>query len=802
VLISFLPFALNLLGADFGSHVHRDVDAHTLEYLYLARQAGDAPQGLANAMRHLLTGSHTHTLLEWSAFMTALFTVVMTFVHSHIRRDDIATPIIGLAFFFAGCLDAFHALAANRLIDTAVENRHLIPFTWTVGRAFNILALIVGVWLIMWWQFSPGAGRRKNLRLVIVTGAMFGGAAYATIHFICMSPSLPRTVFPDSPVTRPWEMAPLILYALAGATVFRQFHHRFPNYTSHALLLSVVPMIAAQLHMSFGSVTLYDNDFNIALFLKVIAYAVLFMGMSLTYIRAYREQKSAVHSLEIEIAGRQEAAKSLRLFRSLIDQSSDAIFVVNPATGCFMDLNDRACASLGYTREELMGRNVSDIRSEAMDADMWRQFEKEVKRSGHKIIDSFHRRKDGGVFPVEVSYRYIELEEQRFFVAAARDVTERKASENALRQSEEKYRNIFENVRDVFFQIRLDGRIVEVSPSIERYSGYTREELLGQPVARFYPCQEERQRFMAVLLEKGEAHDFEISLQGKDSRVAHTSVNAHLRVNAEGAPDIIEGSLRDISERKAAAEALISAKNAAEQANRLKSEFLNTMSHELRTPLTTILGNVPLLTNPDDLPMDEKGRLDLVEITEIAMDIESSGRHLLTLINDLLDISKIEAGKLELQPQIVSVPSLMTEVAKLVRTQAEQKGIALTVETPDFMVDADLVRLKQILINLLSNAVKFTDEGRVAMKAWMNHDTACFQVTDTGCGISEADLPVIFDVFRQVDGSSTRKASGTGLGLAITRKLVELHGGAIEAQSAIGEGSVFTFSLPLAHSAG
>lgn len=268
--------------------------------------------------------------------------------------------------------------------------------------------------------------------------------------------------------------------------------------------------------------------------------------------------------------------------------------------------------------------------------------------------------------------------------------------------------------------------------------------------------------------------------------------------NAQGTPFLdeekslihaIAEQLQHITERKQYEEAIIQARINAEDANRAKSEFLRTMSHELRTPLTVILGNINILTDTEDLPDEE-------EIVDIAKDIEDSGKHLLTLINDLLDLSKIEAGKMELNIADLKTSSLMSEIQSHVKVLSEQKGLNLEMEIEDFNVKADPIRLKQVLLNLISNSIKFTKQGFVKISVSRSAEFAVFQVEDSGCGINDKALPYIFDPFRQADSSTTRAVGGTGLGLAITKKLVTMHGGAIEVTSQVDTGSTFSFTIP------
>ncbi len=233
------------------------------------------------------------------------------------------------------------------------------------------------------------------------------------------------------------------------------------------------------------------------------------------------------------------------------------------------------------------------------------------------------------------------------------------------------------------------------------------------------------------------------------------------------------------------------ARDKAQESNRLKSQFLNTISHELRTPLTVILGNIHLLTDIDDVPDPE-------EAVEIAKDVEKSGEHLLSLVNDLLDLSKIEAGKLILKPGIVTSKELVADIESTVRGMSlfRAKDLDFHVVAADIRMITDALRLRQILLNLLSNAVKFTDSGRICLTIREHQDQVMLSVTDTGCGIAVEDLDHIFQPFRQIDEVSTRRITGSGLGLAITRKLSELLGGEITVKSRVDHGSTFDVTLP------
>jgi signal transduction histidine kinase len=234
------------------------------------------------------------------------------------------------------------------------------------------------------------------------------------------------------------------------------------------------------------------------------------------------------------------------------------------------------------------------------------------------------------------------------------------------------------------------------------------------------------------------------------------------------------------------------ARGQAEAANQAKSEFLANMSHELRTPLNAIIGFSEVLSERMFGEINDKQ-------AEYLSDILESGRHLLSLINDILDLSKIEAGRMELEPSDFDLPRAIENTLTLVRERVQRRGIALghTVDKRLGMIHGDERKVRQILLNLLSNALKFTPEGgRIDVQAALRDGVAEVSITDTGVGISPEDQEAIFEEFRQV-GTAAKRVEGTGLGLAISRKFVELHGGTIRVTSQLGKGSTFTFTLPL-----
>ncbi|MEO1619657.1 MAG: MASE3 domain-containing protein [Cyanobacteria bacterium J06632_3] len=275
--ICVLPFCLNLLGIDFSSQ--------SLAFSTETAAAVSSNSQLLEFMHQALKGSYTHTILEWSAFCTAAFTVILAFAR-FANKPDVAVPILGVALLCSGIMDAFHTLAADRLINAVADNGDLIPFTWALCRLFNALICITGTGLLLAGNFKRSW--RFNTIFVSVTSAVFVFLAYTIIQICANSQHLPKTTFPNALITRPWDIGPLILFLGAGIWLYPAFYRKYPSLFSSALVVSTIPNVATQAHMAFGSTALFDNHFNVAHFLKIIAYLVPLLGLVLDYVYTHR----------------------------------------------------------------------------------------------------------------------------------------------------------------------------------------------------------------------------------------------------------------------------------------------------------------------------------------------------------------------------------------------------------------------------------------------------------------------------------------------------------------------------------
>ena len=464
--------------------------------------------------------------------------------------------------------------------------------------------------------------------------------------------------------------------------------------------------------------------------------------------------------------------------------------------GRFLKANDSLLQIIGYEREEVLTLDFQRIThpDDLADDLAWvgRMIAGEVETYR---MDKRYIRKDGGVVwcSLSVSLAYTKAGEPSYFVSQVEDLTARLTAEEAMKASEARYRMLAENSTDLIIRSGLDGVVEYCSPAI-RALGWEPEEIVGQPRSRsIHPEDYALAKDILDKVADGEAGErgYDIRLLTKTGEPVWYEAAPSLVRGPNGEPVGFVNSLRNVTTRRAIEEQLRIAKAEAESATAVKSEFLANMSHEIRTPLTAIVGFTGLLKGRPELSETARGHIDRVE---------AAGKALLSIVNDVLDFSKLEAGRVEITPRVASPFDEVQSAVMMFAPMADAKGLTL-----DFASEGpipahacfDPDRLRQILLNLVGNAMKFTAQGgvRIGMRFDIEAQQLHVTVKDTGPGMSPEQQAKLFQRFSQVDASSTRRHNGTGLGLAICKGLSEAMGGEISVSSQVGEGSTFAFHI-------
>lgn len=364
-------------------------------------------------------------------------------------------------------------------------------------------------------------------------------------------------------------------------------------------------------------------------------------------------------------------------------------------------------------------------------------------------------------------------------------------------ETEFPYRGIFEHALWGIFQTTADGRYLRANPALARIYGYESAAALLRTLTnisgQLYVNPDRRDEFVRLMRENGSLSGFESMVYRRDGSVIWISESCREVRNDDGELLYYEGTVEDITARKHSEADLLAAREQAEQSSQAKSIFLANMSHELRTPLNAVLGFSEILAQ------ELFGPLGDARYKEFAQDIYRSGKHLLDIIGDILDLTKVEAGQLNLEDEDVDVTDLMRNCERLIVEQARTGGVHLVVRPPPapVAVRGDPTRLRQILLNLLSNAVKFTPNGKSVILSARRHPTGLlFEVADEGIGMTADEVLRAMQPFQQIDNSFSRRYEGTGLGLPLTKSLAELHGGDLEIESVPRAGTTAIVRLP------
>src|ERR1700730_12880167 len=525
------------------------------------------------------------------------------------------------------------------------------------------------------------------------------------------------------------------------------------------------------------------------------------------------------------INGNDETGARIGALQNAIFNSANFSSIATDAKGVIQIFNVGAERMLGYAAAEVMNKitpaDISDpreviARAKALSVDLATTiapgFEALVFKASRGIEDIYeltYIRKDGSRFPAVVSVTALRDAEGAIigYVLLDTDNTPRKQIEaeqaqlgQRLRDHQFYSRSLFESNIDALMTTDASGIISDVNKQMEALTGGTRDELIGAPFKTFFTDPDRAEAGIRLALSKRKVTDYELTARDRDGNETVVSYNATTFYDRDRRLQGVFAAVREITERKQYERSLREATQRAEQANRAKSEFLANMSHEIRTPLNAVIGLGYLLEHTK-LSEDQ---------SQLLTKIQFGGRALLGVINNVLDLSKIEAGEMSLEDEPFDLQQLVRDLSQMLTPQAVAKGIELIVQSAPAlprMVNGDASRLRQILTNLLGNSIKFTAAGHVELKVFCTEKSSdrirlSCTVQDTGIGIEPAALERLFTPFTQADASTTRRFGGTALGLSIARRFVELMGGEIGVISTVAVGSTFWIEIPLriAHS--
>ncbi|MDO8725788.1 MAG: PAS domain S-box protein [Candidatus Methanoperedens sp.] len=677
---------------------------------------------------------------------------------------------LGAVFLVIGLLDMFHLLSLPFLPDFITAN------SFQKAAIFNSESFLILATLLLVSSYVY----RNNL-----PKWMGGTFLFLSAMILLVFAVFPALYSPDFfPVLQQDDVFPTaLLFRILLTTLLIMFTiYRYARLIQETGEKHLEFLIYGLIFMISSDLVYYNHELPGHL-LKLSAFLCIHLALYKSSVELPYEKLAEVED-KLRIAAEEK-------YKNLFDNASDAIITVD-LENRIASWNRAAQNTFGWKEQEVIGEKLSKILVPQFGH---AKMEKIIKTviSGTPIsgVDVVCPNKNGTTVNVSLSVSPLRDANQNLIGLSGilRDITERKRTEENLKLFSE----AVEAAKDGILIAGLDGKIIYSNKTVENLYGYSLDELKGKRVNDLDAEPAYSGSVILPSLQKTGQWTGEIDVRHKNGKIFSVLLATSIIKNENNEPLAIIGVIHDLTEHKKSEQVNIENQRLV-YASQAKSDFLANMSHELRTPLNSILGFSELLMGKLPGELNEK-QVHYLE------NVITSGKFLLNLINDILDLSKVEAGKMELVIEKLSVSQVLNETINLIKEKAMHHNIILKNDFDpdlDFIV-ADKKRFKQILFNLLSNSIKFSKKegGTITIRSEKNCDMAKFSVSDTGIGIKKEQMGGLFHTFEQLDSGITKNYGGTGLGLAISKKLVELHGGKIYAQSEYGEGSTFTFTLPL-----
>lgn len=786
-----LPLILNAFGVDFSS---------------LNGQVLLNAQHQYQTVSPDLLGAVHHTFLEWATIILSFISASILFRHFTLFHDKRIALVVFIIVIVA-LLDTIHILSADRIIFADAEQSDVISFTWVTSRIVHGTGMLFIAYASLWFLH-----KKQLISVVLHRRILTLSIAFFLIFFlVAVNVSLAGGTLTSGNyygIPRPLDLIPLVLFAFAFLVLYVGYRVE-RSFLIFCLLVSIVPSIAAQLHMAFGAVVLFDNHFNIAHFFKLLSHIILLYGAIVSFTKfvmeyALRRYKRQVTEQRNNISRIKELSDTSQAILDAMDEA-----VINLDRNLNIILFNQAaekmfCFSLNEVKGESFHTMLADLTTDDR-ALFFNDIERVINAHdfAKKEYQLYGKRQNNTRFLCKAILSVVEVNHKNVFTVVLTDLTEQTRlqfeKEQALKNTKEiAWRLDFalEVSKIGVWETNLTTREVTWDDRVYELFGYEHNKsILPAKIWRKVIHREDFgfvKKQLRETIKNGNELNILYRIVKPNKEVCYIETNGQL-FKDEGSHNVrLVGTNKDVTEQLYFQQLKQDALEVAQESSKMKSEFLACMSHEIRTPMNGVIGMLGLLGKTI---LDEKQQYYLSLAT-------SSADNLLVLINDILDFSKIEAGKLNLESKRFNLVRQLEIAVESIALKAQEKGLEFILDTADIehtYVKGDSTRLHQILINLIGNAIKFTHKGEITIHAALSQQNEQFlfecRVKDTGIGITLESQQTLFDSFTQIDASTTRKYGGTGLGLAIVKKLCELMGGDVKVESTKGQGSCFIFTL-------